>query len=106
MSQGPWLQDPFHWSLMSHMKEFLLPCPLSLCLREESVDSKLGPPPPSQTAASQGRLCWEQEETSLKLTSMNRPRSEGVRATRVRVTEMGVVPAAVSPQTLRAAGLD
>lgn len=40
----------------------------------------------------------------MKLTSMNRPRSEGVRATRVRVTEMGVVPAAVSPQILEQQG--
>lgn len=84
-------------------KDFHLPVPgRRVSTTEASQAVPLLPRHPDDSAGQ----CWEQEETSLKLTSMNRARNGGKRTPNVRAMEMGVGPAAFFLQTLRAAGQD
>lgn len=104
----PWDQNPFHWHLSSHLKGVLLPHPSSLSLSRWASTTDPGqasPSFPSSQDHSTGPH-WVQKETSLKVRSMNRARSCGTRARKVRGMEVSVLPGAAGLDWAQAKKLD
>lgn len=103
-----WDQNPFHWHLSSHLKGVLLPHPSSLSLSRWASTTDPGqasPSFPSSQDHSTGPH-WVQKETSLKVRSMNRARSCGTRARKVRGMEVSVLPGAAGLDWAQAKKLD
>ena len=78
-------------------REFYFPTPSSLSLSRWASTTDPGQASPSFPSSQDHSTgpCWEQKDTSLKVRSMNRARSCGTRARRVRVMEVSVLPEAV-----------